>query len=169
LTNYFGTNVDVTLTSIVCNPTSLVSSDPSQIDYSVAADFDSSPSSRPPGMLELDLLIQSAFLLPASEELLATLNALPNSNPFSSTTAVRYEGGVVLQSLEGMQTTVKSSTWLWPISCIIALVGGVVSYFAAIAAVECIEARERALLSDDGGLEIESGAEHDACTLSLLS
>jgi hypothetical protein len=83
---FFSTNVELTFEGITCEVTS-TGSNPTQIGYQVLAVF-SQDSLTVPNEQELDFAMVSLFSGSVVDDLVAALQELPSSNPFSTTAAV---------------------------------------------------------------------------------
>jgi hypothetical protein len=111
---FFSTNVELTFEGITCEVTS-TGSNPTQIGYQVSAVF-SQDSVTVPTQFELDIAMASMFSGSSVDDLISSLQELPASNPFSTTTTATSDFNPV-QSRERDPTSpsspiASSTVWL---------------------------------------------------------
>lgn len=112
---FFSTNVELTFEGITCEVTS-TGSNPTQIGYQVSAVF-SQDSVTVPTQFELDIAMASMFSGSSVDVLISSLQELPASNPFSTTTGAASDFNPV-QSTERDPTSpdspaASSTVWLF--------------------------------------------------------
>lgn len=104
LTSFFDSPFTI-LEKTYCTPVA-TSTNPTWIEFEVTSIFARESVAIPEA--GVDALIKSAFSRPIDEELMEDLNALPSTNPFSTTSAISYQ--VLLRNLIDESFSVSSAS-----------------------------------------------------------